>query len=186
MAEIAYGNIDNGMKSACKGTASEGKAYIIKQFKMPDSAYRMPTEACSETKWEQWFDKVSDTPSQFDIDPATVIFTFTGHLPATHRPTYGWREATLALQNAGTTITLPDFFAHIRKHMFVSRNTRKAAYEELLQVHAEMTNFPDCFAFSTYLHCGPNSSPQNLASELLFSSMKLACSSTNSCLASSN
>jgi hypothetical protein len=151
MAEITYGQIVNGMKSSCKGTASEGKAYILKQFKIPKSAYRMPTETSSETEWEQWFDKVSDIPNQFDIDPATVIFTFTGHLAATHRPTYGWREAALALQHAGTAITLSAFFAHIRKQLFVSRGTRKAAYEELLQVHSEITNFPDCFAFSTYL-----------------------------------
>jgi hypothetical protein len=64
---------------------------------------------------------------------------------------YGWREAALALQSAGMAITLSACFAHIRKQLFVSRGTRKAAYEALLKVHSEITNFPDCFALSTYL-----------------------------------
>jgi hypothetical protein len=151
MAEIVYGQPETGKSTSSRGSAAEGKKYIMKQYNIPKSAYRMPLETDSEERWEQWFMKVADIPQQFDIDATSVIFCFTGHLQSTHRPTYGWREAATAMHASGNTVTLEHFFSHVRKQLFVSRKTRQAAYDELRHVSQSITEFPDCIAFSTYL-----------------------------------
>jgi len=139
--------------TSSKGTAAEGKKYILSQFKIPRSAYRMPSKDATQDQWELWFKKVADLPNQFDIPISNIIFLFTGHLDNTHRPTYGWHDEATKLQGQNIPITLEHFFAHIRHQLFPAPSTRHQACQELHQIPEAIKSgkFSDCLAFSTYV-----------------------------------
>ena len=106
MSRVILGMSTGTITSSAKGTASEGQKYILRQLKIPSSAYRMPSKDASQDKWETWFSKETELPNQFDISVSSIMFMFTGHLDNTHRPTYGCQDEVQKLTASGTHVTL--------------------------------------------------------------------------------
>jgi hypothetical protein len=124
---------------------------LMSQLSIPGSAYRIPVATASQQIWQDWFDKLSEINVHYDIADETIVHTCTGHLPNTDRIMYGWADTVSTIRISGKTVQLSDFFSHIRKQLFVRRDTRHSALLELRLLRQDIATMPDCNALSTRL-----------------------------------
>jgi hypothetical protein len=64
---------------------------------------------------------------------------------------YGWADTVSTIRVSGKTVQLSDFFSHIRKQLFVRRDTRHSALLELRLLRQDIATMPDGNALSTRL-----------------------------------
>jgi hypothetical protein len=140
-----------GATSDLRGSSTDGFRYLVQQNTRADSAYHMPKPDAPQQNWEDWFDKLSSMLNHYDIATEAIIHTVTGHLHSSNPEMHGWTEHISSLNESNSSITLHDFFSHVRKQLFVNRDTRQCAYEELGSLPHHLNNDADCAALVTTL-----------------------------------
>jgi hypothetical protein len=143
--------IPSGATSDLRGSSADGVRYLLQQNTCAGSAYHMPNPDAPQQNWEDWFDKLSSMPNHYDIATEAIIHTVTGHLHSSNPVLHGWTEQLSSLKENNSSITLHDFFSHVRKQLFVNRDTRQCAYEELVRLPHHLNDFADCAALITKL-----------------------------------
>ncbi len=126
-----------------KADANSGHRFILEQLKLKESAYHMPALSASQHKWEQWFEKLVQLLDHFQLSEAGIIHYVTGHLECTHQLMVGWQAVVTECKRSGTAVTLQQFFAHVRKRLFVSASTRQEAHLSFLALCKKPTTCVD-------------------------------------------
>jgi hypothetical protein len=75
----------------------------------------------------------------------------TGHLHSSNPVVHGRTEQVSSFNENNSSITLHDFFSHVRKQLFLHRDTCQCAYEELVSLPHHLSNYADCAALITKL-----------------------------------
>ncbi len=126
-----------------KADASSGHRFILEQLKLKESAYHMPALSASQQKWEQWFEKLVQLLDHFQLSEAGIIHYVTGHLESTHQLMVGWQAVVSECKRSDGAVTLQQFFAHVRKRLFVSASTRQEAHLSFLALCKKPTTCVD-------------------------------------------
>ena len=149
-AQNAFTTVQPGAPT-CRGKAEDGIKYLVAQAVKPDSAYYMPDPSDTQQVWEDWFVKLAELPVHYIMSSEQIIHAASGHLKPSARAVYGWHERVHELRAQGKAVTLEAFFTHIRKQLFVSRDTRQQAYEEMCNIPNTLHDIVDCAALVTRL-----------------------------------
>ena len=148
----AWNLLTPGAKAtAVRGKADQGVKYLLQQFSIKDSAYKIPVDTAPQQVWQDWFDKLSEITVHYDISDDQIIHTCTGHLSNNDRVLYGWADTVASLRVARLPVTLAAFFDHIRKQLFVRTDTRQTALKELRDLPADVASIVDCHTLVTTL-----------------------------------
>jgi hypothetical protein len=129
-----------------RSRSADGVKYLTSQLGRVDSAFHMPSEQAEQQLWEDWFLKLAEVPTYYEMSSEQIIYAVTGHMKYNDRVLYGWPDTVNSLRSLSQPITLDAFFTHIRFTLFACRETRKSALEELMSLPRVLSTVADCSA----------------------------------------
>jgi hypothetical protein len=129
-----------------RSRSADGVKYLTSQLGRVDSAFHMPSEQAEQQLWEDWFLKLAEVPTYYEMSSEQIIYAVTGHMKYNDRVLYGWPDTVNTLRSLSQPITLDAFFTHIRFTLFACRETRKSALEELMSLPRVLSTVADCSA----------------------------------------
>ena len=133
-----------------RGSQEDGMRFLLAVCTRENSAFSVPAVTAPERVFNEWFDKLKQLPSMFELDAATILTYLVEPITSNNKLMYGWDAKRTAIEHT-RSLTLHDFFAHVHEALFASPHARQDAWTHLCELEPNTTVFDDCHALAISL-----------------------------------